>query len=225
MDLASVQGDLDACYDVVAGSLGYQQTFETLNQASGTALGDDGWLVFANVFNPDWSYGYNYGPFPAPNNAGGFCGIDNTGQGGPEQGTQVLVVYSDYNNGDAHGNGKHLEANVFRERTIVAGDVGRTLTFAADAKRGNINDPAGSTTAIAFIKVLKQSDFSYALLAFPTYDTTNLSTSWTRISVSVDITPAMQGELLQVGFASTATNYEPSGNFYDNIVVSTVPTP
>lgn len=227
-DQASVKADIDACTTAVATAIDdiedplveYSQDFEGLNQLSPSALSGDGWLYFANVFAPPSTFLYNYGPGGAPNGGAAFSGIDS-GQGGAEQGLQQLVVYSDYNNGD-HNNGNLIEANVFRERTIVAGDAGRTLTFAFDAKKGNIT---GATTAIAFIKVLKQSDLSYATLAFPTVNTTNLPTTWGGYSVTVDITPAMVGELIQFGFSSTATNYEPSGVFYDNIVVSTLTTP
>lgn len=227
-DGATVKAAIDACYDVVAGNLHptieYQQNFESLVQASSTALSDDGWLVYGTVFGPDWSRWYGYGAFPAPNGGPAFSGID-IGQGGPEQGSQQMVVYSDYNNGN-HGDGSnaHIESNVYHERTIVAGDVGRTLTFAADAKRGNINDPAGSSTALAFIKTLDPGN-SWAMTHFITHDTTSLPATWTGLSIELDIDATLVGQILQYGFSTTASNYEPSANFYDNVVVSTVPTP
>ena len=33
----------------------YSQDFEGLDQADPAALSNDGWLIFANVFGPDWS--------------------------------------------------------------------------------------------------------------------------------------------------------------------------
>ena len=105
----------------------YSQDFEGLDQADPAALADDGWLVFGNVFDPDGSYLYGYGPFPAPNGGPGFSGID-VGQGGPAQGDQQLVVYSDYNNGD-HGNGNFIEANVFQEQMVGAADVGKHVAL------------------------------------------------------------------------------------------------
>ena len=45
----------------------YSQDFEGLDITSGTALGDDGWLVGANVFDPNGNFLYNYFAFPAPN--------------------------------------------------------------------------------------------------------------------------------------------------------------
>ena len=62
------------------------------------------------------------------------------GQGGVDQGNQVLVIISDYNNREDQEAGNRVEANTFRERSIVAGDVGKTITFRFDAKRGNINE-------------------------------------------------------------------------------------
>lgn len=124
----------------------YTQDFESLDQASPTALGDDpdppwglGWLVFANVFNAEGeSLVYTYGPDPAPNNTGAFSGIA-LGEGGDDQGDQVLVIISDYNNAD-QGIGRRIEANTFRERDIEAADIGNTFVFSFDAKRGNINE-------------------------------------------------------------------------------------
>jgi hypothetical protein len=124
----------------------YAQDFESLNQTSPTALGDDpdpawgvGWLVFGNVFEADGeTFLYGYGADPAPNNSGAFSGIA-LGEGGVDQGDQVLVIISDYNNAD-QATGRRIEANTFRERTITAADIGTTINFGFDAKRGNINE-------------------------------------------------------------------------------------
>ena len=122
----------------------YSQDFEGLDQSDPAALANDGWLVFANVFTADGDYFYGYGG-PAPNGGPGFSGID-LGQGGPSQGDQQLVVYSDYNNGN-HGDGSNgiIETNVFREQFIGGADVGSTWRFEFDAKRGNID---GATTIL-----------------------------------------------------------------------------
>ncbi len=117
----------------------YSQDFESLDQSSPTALSDDGWIVFGNVFEADGTtFIYGYGPDPAPNNTGAFSGIA-LGQGGPDQGEQQLVIISDYNNQD-QATGRRIEANTFQERTITAADVGNTIVFSFDAKRGNINE-------------------------------------------------------------------------------------
>lgn len=190
----------------------YSQDFEGLVQADGGALAADGWLVFGNVFTNDFStYLYGYGTFPAPNGGPGFCGID-VGQGGVDQGAQQLVVYNDYNNGD-HGNGFQIEANVFQERVVDAGDAGKTFTFSFDAKLGNLVPP---TTAIAFIKLL-DPNAGFSLSAFETVDMTTLPTTWGSFSLSTTIDASQVGHIFQIGFASTTTNFVPSGIFYDNI--------
>ncbi len=215
----------------------YQQDFESLVQADGAALTNDGWLVFANVFDDDNgnAFLYGYGPFGAPNGGAGFSAID-TGQGGTEQGAQQLSVYSDYNNQD-HGAGgptnppppPHLiEANVFQERTIGSADFGRTLTFQFDHKAGNINDPGSplcpcTSTALAFIKTLDPNS-GFATIDFVTVDMTSIPSTWGTSSITLDIDASKDGFILQYGFSNQATLFQPSGIFYDNVVASTLPT-
>ncbi|MCC5822506.1 MAG: hypothetical protein LAT64_02885 [Phycisphaerales bacterium] len=195
----------------------YSQDFEGLDQTSPTALGDDGWLVGANVFSPGGDFLYNYFAFPAPNGGPAFSAIA-TGQGGPAQGNQQLVVYSDYNNGD-HANGNIIEANLFREYTVSADNVGQTWSFSFDYKRGDI---AGNSTAMAFIKTINPAD-GFAMTNFVTFDTTNADTLWSSQTLSLFIDASLEGQLFQIGFLNTATNFEPSGIFYDNI--NLVPAP
>jgi hypothetical protein len=201
----------------------YSQDFEALVQASPSALGDDGWKVFGNVFSPDHSiYYYGYGTFPAPNNAGGFCGIDFTPE--PGHAAQDLVVFSDYNNGD-HGAGNQIEANVFQEQVVDAADVGGSWTFRFDAKLGNLAPP---TTALAFIKTLNPAA-GYATTNFITVDMSAIPSSWNPYSISIAIDASLAGQILQFGFANTCTSYNPSGVFYDNVsftkdvIVPTIP--
>jgi hypothetical protein len=194
----------------------YSQDFEGLlsseeDQPDQVALGNDGWLVFVNGFGPDWSLWYQYGPFPAPN--GGFGGPAFSavvvGEGGPDQGDQQLVVFSDYNNGN-HGDGSNaiIESNVFQEQVIGAADVGKTWIFEFDAKRGNIE---GASTAAAFFKIIGGS-FIYIPL-----DMTNIPDTWDSYSLPITIAPEWVGSLLQFGFLNTASNFEGSGIFYDNV--------
>jgi hypothetical protein len=189
----------------------YSQDFEGLVQADPGALANDGWLVFGNVFNPDWTYDYGYGPFPAPNGGSAFSAVAS-GQGGPDQGVQQLSVYNDYNNGD-HANGKFIEANVFQEQIIGAADVFNTWLFKFDAKRGNIG---GDTTARAFIKTL-DPNAGFALTNFIWVDMTNVPFTWGSYSLSIFIDPSLEGQILQFGFLSTTTYYQGSGVFYDNV--------
>jgi hypothetical protein len=188
----------------------HNQDFEGLTQADPNALGAAGWLVFGNIFDPSFNYITGYGPFPAPNAPGAFCNIAN-GQGGPAQGNQQLVVVSDYNN-VGHGVGNWIESNVFQEQTIGAPDVGSTWVFRFDAKLGDL---VGPTTAVAFIKTLAPP--TYGLTNFITIDMTAIPATWGTYMMSIDIVPALEGQILQFGFANTTTNYTPSGVFYDNI--------
>ena len=195
----------------------YTQNFEGLDPMNPAALSGNGWGVFANVFDPMGAFLYGYGTFPAPNGGPGFCGVD-TGAGGAAQGAQYMNTYSDYNNAE-HANGNYIEANIFQEQTIGAGNVGETWTFSFDYLKNPVPvNGDGDTTTIAFIKVLQSSNGSFAQLAFESLDTTNASTSnWTSGSLSLFIDPAFAGELLQIGFSSTATLYNDSSRFYDNI--------
>jgi hypothetical protein len=50
--------------------------------------------------------------------------------------------------------------------------------------------------------------------------------TWGTYSVSITIDPSLAGQVLQIGFANTAANYNPSGVFYDNLSFTYyVPTP
>ncbi len=189
----------------------YSQNFEGLNQADPAALANDGWVVYGNVSSPSGTYLYGYGPFPAPNDGSGFCQL-TTGEGGTEQGALQLVVYSDYQNAD-HANGNIIESNVYHEQTIEAGDVGTTWTFAFQAKLGNIE---GASTAAAFLKTL-DPDNGYALTNYITTDMTSIPATWNGYEVSITVDASLAGQLLQFGFVNTATYYEGSGIFYDNL--------
>jgi hypothetical protein len=200
----------------------YTQDFESLVQADPMALSSDGWVVFGNVFDPTHTmYLYGYGPFPAPNPGGGFSALIG-GQGGAGQGAQQLSIYSDYNNGD-HANGNLIESNVYKEQTIGAGDVGHTVLFRFDAKHGEWSGV--STTAAAFLKTLDPAA-GYATTNFVTTDMTGVPQSWGTYSVTLLIHAGLVGQLLQFGFMNTATSYNPSVVFYDNIQFSPdAPTP
>jgi exo-beta-1,3-glucanase (GH17 family) len=176
------------------------------------SLSDGGWLVGANVFDTDGTtFLYDYFAFPAPNGGAGFSAVA-VGEGGAEQGAQQLSIYNDYNNAD-HGLGRIIEAIVFRERTIVAGDVGTTLSFTFDAKAGNIE---GASTALAFIKTLDPGA-GFATTNFITEDTTNLPATWGTFTLSLPVDASLVGQTLQYGFQSRASNFEGSGVFYDNL--------
>jgi len=190
----------------------YSEDFEALNMGNSTELGDNGWLVFGNVFDPGWNYLYGYGPYPAPNGGPGFCGITN-GQGGPPQGNQQIVTYSDYNNGD-HAVGNYIEANVFQERVVAASDVGKTFVFQFDGKLGDIFAPS---TSAAFIKIVDST--VWTLDGYVTVDTTNMPATWSTYSLSITIDANHVGDYFQIGFMNVSTNYDNTGQVYDNITL------
>jgi hypothetical protein len=189
----------------------YSQDFEGLTQSDPGALAADGWLVFANVFGPDWAYWYGYGVFGAPNDGLAFCQIV-LGEGGGEQGDQQLVTFSDYQNAD-HAAGAFIETNLFQEQTVVADNVGQTWVFDFQAKMGNLVDPS---TALAFIKTL-DPNAGYATTNFITEDMTSIDSTWGSYSLTIDIDASLEGQILQIGFMTVASNYDSSGIFYDNI--------
>lgn len=207
----------------------YSQNFETLVASSTTALGDNGWLVGANVFSPGGSYLYGYFAFPAPNAPGGGGGFSSIagGQGGPNQGSQYLNVFSDYNNSGAHNAGEIVEGYVFREQPIVAADHGKTYKFKFDYRAADFpNGPSGATTTAAFIKVLDPGN-GYTTIVNPALDTTLASNSvWSNNNeLSVTIGSNWAGYILQIGFVSRATSFAPSGVYYDNVSFAEATSP
>lgn len=206
----------------------YSQDFEALNAADLNALGNDGWLVFANIFDDVTGDPIGeYGPFAAPNNpaAPAFCNIA-TGEGGAEQGAQQMSVFSDYENAAVHTSGDILEAIVYREQTVQAGDVGDTWYFEFQAKTPAIGGVAAPATAEAFIKTLDPSA-GYTMTNYVTQDMSAIGTEWSGWSLSLTIDSSLVGQLFQIGFANRAADYGPSSVIYDNISlylgVSSVP--
>ena len=208
----------------------YSNDFEGLNAVDAGALGADGWLVggvVSSAGNPGSGDIGSYFAYPAPNGGPAFSGVA-VGEGGAAQGNQQLSVYNDYNNPE-HGSGNNntVEAFVFTDVGILGlDDVGTTINFSFDTKVGNLASP---TTALAYMSVLKTSDSSFFTLGTTELDTTSLGAGgWNGGTLSLLIDSGMVGETLQIGFTSTATNFDASGVFYDNINVgaaSVVPVP
>lgn len=198
----------------------YSQDFEALDIMNPDALSTDGWVVFGNVFNPAGGFLYGYGTFPAPNGGAGFSALA-TGDGGPPQGAQYMNIFNDYNNGD-HANGNVINALVFREQDVDAADVGATWRLRFDHRKTPlVVNGDGTATTAAFVKVLRRSDGSFATIFEDSFDSTAISTlAWATNGVEITIDPSYVGELLQFGFESTATNFDDTGRFYDNLVWS-----
>ena len=195
----------------------YEQDFEALDPAAADALANDGWLYFGNVYDGTGAFKFGFGPFVAPTISGQISGIA-TGEGGPDQGAQQLVVFSNYDccqPGEGHFNGTDLvETIVFQEINPIPADfIGKVFTFTFDAKRGNIE---GATTAQAFIRTLDPGA-GFATTNNVVLDTTNLGTDWATYTVTLDLSdPLLQGQILQFGYSTVARNFEGAGNFYDN---------
>ncbi len=137
-----------------------------------------------------------------------------------EQGDRQLVVFNDYNNVN-HGNAsnKRIEANVYQQQNVPGSAAGTSVLFRFDAKKGDI---AAASTGIAFIKTLDPGN-NFALSNFISIDTTSLPVEWSNYGIEFDIDPAIQGHVFQIGFANTASNFDPSGIVYDNVDLAPAP--
>ena len=224
--LVAVMAFAAAPSGVAAGVTAYSQDFETLVPTDPNALGNDGWLVYGNVYEMDETWVYGYGPFPAPNNfappPAAFCAIV-TGEGGAEQGANQVSVYNDYENLD-HPT-RLIEANVYREWLIDAADIGTAWVFQFDAKRGDLT---GSSTAHGFIKTIDPGN-NFAATNFLVEEMTFIPATWGTYFVGIRLDdPLLEGQIFQIGFLNVATAYEPSAIFYDNLFLyqdSSVDTP
>ena len=221
----------------VPATVVYTEDFEAIEAADpqalgGAALGEGaGFIIFADVWLGEVGTGlflYQYGAFPAPNGTPGFSSVA-TGEGGPAQGDQYLNVYSDYDNQD-HGFGRTINTSVFQEPRslanggITAEDIGFCWIFTGDYKApfvGGIAEPASNATANAYILTL-DPNANFAATNVERFDTTSASTTeWASFSVDVDTAdPLLIGQILQLGFNTTATNFEDSGVYYDNLELS-----
>ncbi len=217
----TVSGDgcSDLCEIEAPAVVEYQQDFEALDQMAGNALELDGWLVGANVLTgppPGGAFIYNYFAFPAPNGGAAFSAIA-AGEGGAEQGSQQLSIYSDYNNAD-HGNGNTIEAIVFQERNIVAGDVGQDAYVPV---RRQVGEPRAAEHGTSVLQDSRSgSGFCGDQLGRGRHDLD--SGNLGHLLGPVGYRRQLVGQILQFGFSTRATLYEGSGVFYDNIMVSSV---
>jgi len=197
----------------------YSEDFEGFDPDDLFVLGDNDWWVFANVFDSGGGFLYNYGAFPAPNNpdAPAFSNVA-TGEGGPEQGANQLNTLNDYQNGDHAGTTNVIMANLFREFNIGPNDLGTTWTFTFDAKASTEFGPAAPSTTAAYLQVLDSLGGTFSQLAVVDMDTTNITDQWQEdLTLTLTIDPAWEGQLLQFGFQNSASEFSPTGIFYDNL--------
>lgn len=205
------------------------------NDVQAGSDGKRGWATFVNVFDGSGNYKFGYGVNPAPNEdpGVGFSQVvSGQGAGGPTD--QYLNAFSDYNCCDlaeptqqGHGNGTDMvNANLFQDYVVSSDDVGRNLEFSFDIKlpggdqSANALGASGSATAEMFIKTLDPGDFSETGRT----DVDILTgiaglndTTWTNHTLSFSITSDMVGDIFQFGIESTASNFDPTGVFLDNI--------
>lgn len=239
----------------------YNQDFEGLllandsSTADDGALSGDGWLIFANVHTGvelpyPGNLKFNFGPFSAPNRAPtegpGFSAVAMGDAPAGGIGAQYLNIFSDYQCcGPGTSNEGHFDpadtevvhALVFREATIAADDIGKTVIFSFDAKRpdliddgfgGDLGPAVGSgclapCTAGAFLKTL-DPNAGFATTNILQTDMTAISQSdWVTYTITLDLSdPLLEGQILQFGFENFASNFENSGVYYDNIILSAV---
>jgi hypothetical protein len=210
-----------ACFGLsqtASAALSYSNDFESYT------TGDIAGFSIGNIVNGGAGW---FAGTPAPGDYNnGYSAIVN--EGGVAQGSQQISVFNDYNAWSPFGDGMSnvtIQAFVSTDVGAITADmVGNTYNFTFDAKLGNIEAPS---QAEAFVKVLKSSDASYIELANNVFDSdANLTTDWSGGSISLLVDAGMVGELLQLGFNNTATDYDPSAVYYDNLNFSTaVPVP
>jgi hypothetical protein len=189
----------------------YSENFESMNAADPGVLCANSWNAYVNILSPPPTVLYGY-YFCAPN-GGNAASAVVTGQGGPLQGNQQMSVYSNYDDNQHASN--YVEMNVYREQTVGAGDVGKTVLFQFDAKHGNWT--GGSATVGAFIKTLNPAA-GWAQTNFVLTPLDNAPQTWGTYSVTLLIDASLVGQILQIGFINTATHYDPTVVFYDNLL-------
>jgi PEP-CTERM motif len=179
--------------------------------------------VYGTVFTAGGPAGY--GPYPAPNGSRAFSGVAGGlyAQGGPQQGAQQLVVYSDYANTGAHGSGQWVRSAIFQQQVVGAADVGTTWIFNFDAKLDSFLGLAAPSTALAFIQTLDPNN-GFQVTGQSLVDMSTVPSTWGTYTLALTIT-AGAGQILQFGFDNTATNFANSAVVYDNISLSPVPEP
>lgn len=164
-----------------------------------------GWLLWADVYGnfpgcTDWWYNYG-GVLNAPNGPN----ISNIVAGATGK---ALNKFSDYANGN-HGDSACIETNVYQERVITAGDLGLyTFRFETQVPL----ELGENVNTIGFIKLLDPNN-GYARDEYYTVSTATPGTKF----LSIFLDSSSVGKVVQWGFTTQASNYLPSGRYYDNV--------
>jgi hypothetical protein len=217
------------------------------NPVENSDLDNDGWEVTGNVFDgtdsasTPWpgNYLYFYGSwYPAPNSGGGgYSAVASGDATNNDSGSKYLNVYSNYDDRDSHENfvPRTVNAILARQYDVSASDIGKKLVITFDAKRPDVeSDGFGGDNSVAagngcvyeckaqaFIKTLDPSN-NYSTTNEVVEVTTDISqSSWTSFTMELDLTdPLLQGQVLQFGFETFATNEDPTGVYYDNLNIT-----
>jgi hypothetical protein len=169
---------------------------------SATAITDDGWTAYINGFSTDCTtyQGWGY-PYPLPNTQVAALAAGAS--------SQVLNVYTNYEDGANQPN-FCLETNVYVQFPIAAEDVGDyVLTYDVELPPAEFTGDKVN----GFVKALA-GDFSGTFLQEVLPSTAGKKT------INFSITNEMVGGWLQVGFNNYAHDYEPSGMYYDNVLLA-----
>lgn len=209
-------------------ALAYSENFESPLLADMAPNTDIGNYKIGNIVNG--GAGWFPGTFGAPANYNTGYSAIVSGEGDVAQGAQQLSIFTDANGWSPFtgGPGVTIQTFVSNDLGLITGDmVGNTYSFSFDGKLGNIVDSTMGAQAEVFVKVLKSSDFSYIELANNKFDSdTLLTTAWSGGSINLLVDAGMVGETLQIGFNTTATDWDASGVFYDNLEFApAVPVP
>lgn len=208
---------LSALFRSTGPDIDYSTDFEC-NDRRGEVIGE-GWVTYINVFDADGS-SYIGGYFVGDTPNGQQIAAITRKQGGPDQGTQQLNVFSNYDS--AFGNilqhdvGQVVEVNVYKEYRLTAANAG-TYVFTFDARLPDEQALARPATGKAFVKVLDPNNDYQPFQPPKESNSRNLTTEWETRSLEITITDEMVGMLLQFGFTNVASNYDPTGVLYDNL--------
>lgn len=220
LSLAATSFASSTTIEAAGGLSAFSDDFESTD-INGFTLGSD-WIYFNTVFDGNLTFPLFSYSGDAPNGPQISALVND--QGGPDQETQQLSIFSDYNCcAPSFGHNSPtgtVVTNVFQEQLIGPSNLGETWTFSFDAKAGNIE---GASEALAFLRVLDPNN-GFSTSGESTFETTLIGNDWARYSISLTIGD-WDGQFLQFGFATRAGNFEGSGIFYDNIEFGPAPVP
>ena len=214
-------------------------------------IGND-WTWYDQLFPTDDCSGefiFGFGPFDTPEDdyvaANRNFWTASTDQGGDgnyyRAGLEVPAwTYTD-NDGSTKGalsSMLRVYGNVFAtaatcQRTLIFQEMEVTeagpFSFSFEAVQDQFGAPANGEKTFGFVKVLRQSDFTYDEILFETVETTRSDTGARIFSQKIDfeIPEEFVGELMQFGFYNDVTiglgqSYDKAGAYYDNVTLSRI---